>query len=400
MSTQSSLSVPFSILSPSENVRLLELPPELLAIIEEQSAASSKSTLASNFHPNSIIQLKSAPTDDTATSTKPKEQYLHLCTASHVWAVRQVSTSNSVYVLAPSTQTISNGDLAAFHSGITAFAQPTSTLELLPSPYLPSDIDATIQRLLPIYPAPPSFDDDDYDDFYPPTSNLSLADLLASLPYPRFAVQEAIRRSFVFETRDLTAFLPSEGLLLKAWQAFTSHASSQRKNIVSLDLETGLSEVTVSMASDEGVLLPAVAVAIARAFMESDTGVAGVEMGTMLGMDVEMEGLRPEGRFKGKELTMWVGGLLVKCADGARMREEDLERRWTDLVPNQWWKWCKAAELGTEYELGGGFVRWSGVVQAQKGAEKVKDVEIPTAPTANATEKRNWHEKFAAQRKR
>lgn len=36
MSTQASLSIPFSIVHPQQNVRLLELPPELLKIVEEK----------------------------------------------------------------------------------------------------------------------------------------------------------------------------------------------------------------------------------------------------------------------------------------------------------------------------------------------------------------------------
>lgn len=395
--------MPFSILSPQENVRLLELPPELVKIIEDKTDRKIQSGTYPTSHLykqafGGRIQLKSAPTDDSSTTTKPKNQYLHLCTESHVWQVRQVSTSNSVYVLAPARPNAAAEDPSLSRPGVAAFAQPTSTLELLPSPFTPAEIDATLHRLLPTHRARAPYPDDD-DDLEPiPTSAFTDdASLDAALPFPHIAIAQAKRRCFVFTAHNGGSYVPSPQLLLAAWRQFVAYADSQKVNVATMDV-LYMHKITTLMALDEGTLLPAVVEAIALEFWDDGQLKAEVRK------DLELE--RAAGRFEGplkeRDVTRFVGELLVRCAGNSGIRREALIDEWQNLVPRQWWEWCKVEELADTCAGGdgGSKVMWRGKGLEESGKEAAKAVEKESASASSTPGKRNWHEKFAAQRKR
>lgn len=367
MPTQASLSIPFSIVHPQQNVRLLELPPELLQVVEDKS---------------SNIQLKSAPPSTSSTSTTPKEQHLHLCTDNHVWAVRQVSTSNSVHVLAPSTHNDPSSTIGT--SGVAAFAQPTSTLELFPAPFTTADIDAAIRRLLAVHPAPHLSTGSETAG-----ASITAAELDASLPYPHADVAQAKRRCFVFkvEAGDSSgqsyAYVPSPQLLLAAWSEFSDQLAIQGSSLAGFELDR-LEEVLSPIAMSDGPLLPAVVRAIAAEFADADGG--GLER-----------------RLQGGDVTRFVGALLVQCAPEGQIESAELVAKWQNLLPTEWWKWCEVQELAETCAVGlGSVVRWREKGDHGDGAvpsSKFKETE--KAPAASAPPgKRNWHEKFAAQRKR
>lgn len=337
------------------------------------------------------IQLKSAPADTPSTSTTPKDQYLHLCTESHVWAVRQVSTSNSVHVLAPaSVLSLNNSNGPSLASpGVAAFAQPTSTLELLPAPFTDAEIDAAIHRLLAIHPAPGQSTGSDTPDH-----SISAKELDASLPYPHFAVAQAKRRCFVFESHS-QVYVPSPHLLLAAWQEFADYAAIRKIKLATFDL-IQLGEVLSQIAMDEGPLLPAVVQAIAAEFLDDsrlkDEGRNHPEL--------ERAAFSLEGPLKGRELTRFVGALLVQCATNGQIDRTELIPTWQNLVPTEWWKWCEVEELVEVCDTRPGtVVKWRGKGDNGPTADRVKAKEAESAP-ASAPGKRNWHEKFAAQRKR
>jgi sister chromatid cohesion protein DCC1 len=409
MSTQGPSSIPFTITHPQENIRLLELPPELLKIIEDKTDPKIclNTTSVSEIYRNHFggrIQLKSAPTDNTTTSTKPKDQHLHLCTETHVWAVRQVSTSNSVYVLRPAPpvsepSTHTHTDFLPSPPGSTAFAQPTSTLELLPLFPSPEAIDAAIAALLP--PTHPAPSDSALKGSEPPDSPFTLDALKAALPFPHIALAQALRRNFVFEYGSASgAFVPSDELLLKAWREFMLCIDAQKIDLAEWDVR-GLPEVMELMAVDEGMLLPSVLARVVEEFWDGEAWARekGVE-GEMVELERRVGML--EGRLRGRELVRWVGVLLVRCeGSGAGVEREKLVDEWQGLVPRKWWGCCEVEELGKEVVVGeDGVVRWKGksAGRSEDAGEKVKEKEA--SGKGSSLGKRNWHEMFAAQRKR
>lgn len=95
MATQTSgfPSIPLDLKHPFQSLRLLEVPDEILDIIaqgQELSFVSSPASISSN--------------------TNTKEGNLHLCSANKTWLVKQVSTSNSLYITQTDHSSHENGN--------------------------------------------------------------------------------------------------------------------------------------------------------------------------------------------------------------------------------------------------------------------------------------------------
>ena len=98
-----------------------------------------------------------------------------------------------------------------------------------------------------------------------------------------------------------------------------------------------------------------------------------------------------------------MGALLVQCA--AEVERDVLLRQWRELVPDPWHAFCDVdllccTEGGCRLVAGGrvvfGFGSGGGESRAAAGSAAGQG---KTAPVV-AGGKRNWHEMFAAQRKR
>ncbi|KAF8417978.1 hypothetical protein EV426DRAFT_514426, partial [Tirmania nivea] len=131
MSTQDHCHIPLSYSITQVPVRLLELPPALLSVIESDSPP--------------ILKLKSSPASTTFSG------HAVLCTPSQTFSIRQVQTSNSLYLLQPDALTPCS-DSDAFpeipQPGLAIMSTATSYLELLPST---PDLIPHLYQSLPVY---------------------------------------------------------------------------------------------------------------------------------------------------------------------------------------------------------------------------------------------------------
>ncbi|KKA27284.1 hypothetical protein TD95_003473 [Thielaviopsis punctulata] len=106
MSTQGSQQIPFSHAPDGHGYRLLELPPELVALLEGLGAP--------------LLYLETSP--ETANAV--------LRTPDHKYALRQRNTSNSIILASPTgTGTGASGDPAS--PGLAAFATVHESIELI-----------------------------------------------------------------------------------------------------------------------------------------------------------------------------------------------------------------------------------------------------------------------------
>ena len=162
MATQDHTHIPFFYSTPQAPIRLIELPPALLSLIESDSppmcvgpsfscscpSAFEISTLADYFLHTCSLKLKSTPPSSTSGG------HAVLCTPSETFSIRQVQTSNSIYLLQPHVPTPATPppDLDTFPEiplpGLTIVSTATSYLELLPS--TPSPVPHLYQTL-PVY---------------------------------------------------------------------------------------------------------------------------------------------------------------------------------------------------------------------------------------------------------
>jgi hypothetical protein len=350
---------------------------------------------------------------------KPKEQYVHLCTPHHVWAIRQVSTSNSVHILHHIANTIPSTNLNTTTTSaptlLSAFAQPNSTLELLPVTWDLATIKASIAEQIPYYP---------YPSQSPPPPSISEYELISGLPYPHSAVQRARRASFLVLHEPACYRAPPE-LLLASWTALFQHATANGRDLATantseiahfkneLTIEGGtvvasnpkksLGTKDGERHSDESLIASAIDALLAE-FIEDPTSQAGDNPDRN---DTEllrvMHGL--QGRLKDRETTLSLGALLVQCAPGRRLHTVQLVTQWQNSIPDKWHRHCDVAALnGLGCTLDEDHVVFASAYTgraagAAAGAGAPKSAVAPAA-TINAAGKRNWHEMFAAQRKR
>ncbi len=148
MSTQDDSGILFEISNEQQNFRLLELPPTLLSLIASKDPPKyvlilNVCDLQDADMPESLC-LKSAESPNANDQSKQPGLSAVLCTDDHTFQLRQVQSSNSVFVLQPSESHRDDNKFPA--SSLLAIAQCTSTLELVPSDSAASF--ASVSRLL------------------------------------------------------------------------------------------------------------------------------------------------------------------------------------------------------------------------------------------------------------
>ncbi|TVY93752.1 hypothetical protein LAWI1_G000890, partial [Lachnellula willkommii] len=114
MSTQYDVDIPFSANHNQQAFKLLELPPELLALLESDKPPA--------------ITITSSP----ATATTPG--YAILCSGDKKYQMRQKNTSNPIMILQPSTTFPTEADDAATFipvPSITTISKIEDTIELI-----------------------------------------------------------------------------------------------------------------------------------------------------------------------------------------------------------------------------------------------------------------------------
>ncbi|KAF8466224.1 sister chromatid cohesion protein Dcc1 [Kalaharituber pfeilii] len=147
MSTQDHAQIPFSYSTPQAPIRLLELPPDLLSLIESESPP--------------ILKLKSTASSSTNSG------HAVLCTPDQTYSIRQVQTSNSIYLLKPHLlppESYSLGTesfLDVPKPGLAIVSTATSYLELLPTT---PNIHSHLYKVLPVYHGWVSVGDEHDDD--------------------------------------------------------------------------------------------------------------------------------------------------------------------------------------------------------------------------------------------
>lgn len=261
--------VSFSATFPQQNFRLLELPPELVTLIENSSKAQGGRRL----------WFKSAPTarasngngGGNGVQAAAQQGFLHLCTTEKSWAVKQVSTSNSVYVARTRSESEieqdADGDTSVLQPekemadddqdenedgektkiesatttrgggrGITTISRVKNILELVEVKPDVGDVENRVREIVPLFNS--GDDGGDEEMLGRPTSinaiasheGVTLKDVFEAVPAPTTLIADVVRRSFVFETSESQSreedealrrvFVPDSSLLLRAWRSF------------------------------------------------------------------------------------------------------------------------------------------------------------------------------------
>ncbi|OAP57367.1 hypothetical protein AYL99_08105 [Fonsecaea erecta] len=273
-SSQPSAFPPVAVSStlPHQSLRLLELPAELLDVVEAQIKNPSKrrklwfksSAAAKGQHHHH--QQRPFGSSSLTTPVAAEEgggrggDFLHLCTDDKIWAVKQVSTSNSVYVTQTCHQPratqnqqgvgedggappsggghaeeqvdeIGLAVAAGSRGGITTKAQVKNVLELIEVESDERAVHKKVHDMVPVY------HDEGEDDHRhvldrDPREAVSMRDVLDNIAAPTRMVRDVMRKSFIFGLSQTTTsrkgavgheervYLASPSLLLRHWKEF------------------------------------------------------------------------------------------------------------------------------------------------------------------------------------
>ncbi|OJD19475.1 hypothetical protein AJ78_00543 [Emergomyces pasteurianus Ep9510] len=138
----------FTHTSPQRAFKLVELPPELAEVV-----SSGKS--------GSILYLKA----ELSASSSSSDTYVNLCTTTHTYMIRQVHSSNSIYLIQPSPSTIQHQQQAKeeIPNCITTIAKCNATLELVKMDSNSYSAFPYLQRMLRVYSGTHAEEDGDVD---------------------------------------------------------------------------------------------------------------------------------------------------------------------------------------------------------------------------------------------
>jgi sister chromatid cohesion protein DCC1 len=178
MSSQpNTTTIPFSIAHHQSPIRLLELPPAILTLINTASLPT--------------LQIKAAPSSASSHAV--------LCTATQTFALRQVHSSNKTFLLTPSSG-----------GGVTVTSTATSYLELLPST---EDAKSILKPNLLSYPTTST----------PPGK--TKAQLIRDIPVSDDEFLAAWQALAAFEHAG-SCYVPTAAALLKAVKAALTNATA------------------------------------------------------------------------------------------------------------------------------------------------------------------------------
>ncbi|GAB7361735.1 hypothetical protein MBLNU230_g1782t1 [Neophaeotheca triangularis] len=351
MATQDDSGTAFSIMPEEEqqHFRLLELPPDLLSLFQSKATSS--------------LQLKSTP--------GPPGQEMSgtavLCTSDQTFNVRQVSTSNTVYITQPRHQPSPDvGTVRDFAGpGLSAIAQCDSTLELIPA----KDVSAIphLKASLPVYASTGHRDVD---------NRLSKQSLFDNVPVSQGQCEQGWTDLTCFELDDGGCFIPSAALRHETWRSMITQATADAWDFgKSHDDETGL---LPEQAAEQPMEL---ASAIARAIKNKDEAESyTVDRAKCV-------------HFVGRTTLEF----LTHVSPDGYVAINDFLKQWRTGLPEMWANDAAVDVLKGWYHLGENGKR---VAFAHEGNSSIigKDGVAIEGKSALGV-KRKWHDKFRQSKK-
>lgn len=305
--------------------------------------------------------------------------------------MRQVSTSNSVYVIEPSASrpAAKDGDvgmeldseLAQSSGAMTAFAKVDTMLELLP---LSQDVCAMLECVLPVYDASGvSSAEEAMSCFLSHSTAASKEALFSDIPAPDAQSEQVWLDLLAFEYGGRCA-RPSAATSLGVWQSIINYTTLERLDLGGdVDLEhyfqTELSS-PVDAPVTEAIL-------------------------SYLGYTTSSNSMSHSLQLNRPKMVRWTGLTLLqanseKASSSPLLLKDDYISQWQDLLPEAWRQDVTLDKLlescyTVEVVEGKEMISW-----ARLNGSAPEPATIAVSQATNTTSgKRKWHEMFKAQRK-
>ncbi|KAI9730344.1 MAG: hypothetical protein M1834_005854 [Cirrosporium novae-zelandiae] len=229
-----------------ENFRLLELPPELVQLLESEQPPH--------------LSLKSY-VQDPSSSDDATSGHAVLCTDDKTFQIRQRQSSNSVFIIKPYLEKQANLPSSKLATSLLAIAQCRNTLELHVHDSAPSLI---LERLIPVFDA-----DTEKSSLSDANTNInSKLAIFKDIPASKAECEAAWQEICAFEL-DGIPWRPDATTLKRTWEILQSSAATHD---ISLDQPFVMMPLEKEMEEDGGIL-PIFYAVIANLSTESPTAI-------------------------------------------------------------------------------------------------------------------------------
>ncbi|KAH8728762.1 sister chromatid cohesion protein Dcc1 [Phaeosphaeriaceae sp. PMI808] len=332
--------VPLSIAHEMQQFRLFELPSDIVALIDAP-------------HPPRLSIKSRAP----SSTPNDKPAYAVLCTPDKTFELRQVQTSNLLFITQPALETHGN----EIPISVTrAIASCTQTLEL--HPYTPSA--ATLLReILPIY----ELIDGEIDAI---SNQQSKTAIFEDLPLSDGQCQTGWDELIAFEHEN-SSYQPSANALSQVWSSINAAALAEA---VKLDNQFLTDEITRAV-TEEGYA-PNFVEALLR-YLSKD------------GQDTN----GPWSCLDRVKTVTFIGKILLEAKHGNDFLIAEFTDTWEDKLPEAWCKDAQLSAIEGAYEF-----PTETTIRTKKTGTTTTIVGGPAATAKSSAGK--WHEKFGKTRKK
>ncbi|KAF2829213.1 hypothetical protein CC86DRAFT_403863 [Ophiobolus disseminans] len=333
--------VPFSMAHEMHQFRLLELPPDIVELLDapNPSPLSIKSQAASN-----------------APDAKPA--YAVLCAPGKAFQLRQVQTSNSLFITQPTLDAHSN----VIPIPVTrAVALCTATLEL----HLSDASAATLLRdVLPLY-------DIVGGDVDATQNRTGKADIFEHVPLSEEQCEAGWNEVVAFEHEE-SSYQPSANALSQVWRSINAAALAEGIKLDSQFLTGDITRAVAEECHPSGLVE-----SVLRHLSTKEADCTG-----------------PWCCLDRSQTVAFAGRVLLETKQGSDYLIAEFTDTWEDNLPDAWRKDVQLSAVEGVYD----FPTMTTIRVKSKGYASTDTSSEATAATKPSA--RKWHEKFGKTRKK
>jgi sister chromatid cohesion protein DCC1 len=290
-----------------------------------------------------------------SSASNAKPAYAVLCTRDKTFQLRQVQTSNSLFITQPALE--AHGNEIPIPA-TRAIASCTATLELHPSD---ASAESLLRDVLPVY-------DIVAGDVDATGNNMSKAVICEDVPLSEGQCNAGWNALIAFEHEN-SSYQPSANALAQVWRSINAAALAEG---VKLDSQFLTDDITRAVAEED-----------------HPPGLVNAIL-TFLAKDGDADD-SPWSCLDRAKTVAFAGKTLLEAKQGSDFLVPDFTDTWEDKLPEAWRKDVQLSAIDRLYELPS--------PTTIRATSKAGNAANATA-VANKPSARKWHERFGKTRKK